>query len=557
MSNDSDTPPQPPAETPPIAQDSAPSEEPVQTDAAPPVANEPEPAPVIETGPLNPNGMKILIVTIGSRGDVSPAGALAVECMCQGAKSVAVATHGAFKSILPEEIEFFDLGVSVDESLYETPDGRAVIEAGGFSKSSAIKKFATPILENMIDQLANAVQTFKPECIVLFTGAIMIASPVLDRYPTLSVSWCHLLPYSVTAEHAPPTGYGDGQIYFSMGAQLKWTLNMTARYELYKPAVDTKRAAWGLPPIETSPLATSDNCLKIMAYSPSLCPRPTDWDQENIHIVGSLMQKAIQDVGEYKPPLELNTPLGLGRGATETNPVIFTFGSTLASLTHAEQTKLLSAAVRVGCDLGVGAIIFTKGATSDEFGGRNHALIDDSTRDLIMADPKVVLFDGEVPHSWLFRRAGAVVCHGGVGTVYTALACKCPVLVSPVAEEADHAWWAGCLERQGLGKLVQTARSHKSGKALADTLRSVLPGGTDAQALKTRISEFSDSMRATDPAQAAAKLVIDRTQSTAAKVGKNRFELFPRELIFDATGPNASSVTPKHFRLKHEAAVYR
>jgi UDP:flavonoid glycosyltransferase YjiC (YdhE family) len=555
MTSGEDVPPQPPTEETSIVA----SVEPVQEDTqampeAEPSAAAEEPAPAAANGPLNSNGMKVLIVSIGTRGDVVPVGALAVECMCQGAKAVAIATHETFKPLMPQEVEFFDLGISVEESLYESEEGRAIIESGSFTKSSAIKKFANSLLENMIDQLANVVQTFKPESIVLFTAAVNSAGPVIDRFPTLSVSWVHLLPYSVTAEHAPPVGYGDGQIYFSMGAQLKWNLNISTRYEFYKPSVDAKRAAWGLPVAETSPFASTERRLKIMGYSAALCPRPSDWDQENIHIVGSLMQKALEDVTEYAPPKELNLPLGLGRGATENRPVIFTFGSMMATLTQPEQKKLLSACVRAACELGMGAIIFTKGAVSDEFGGRNHALIDDSTRDLILADPKVVMFDGECPHSWLFGRSSAVVCHGGIGTIYSALFSKCPVLVSPVTEDSDHAWWGGCVERQGLGKVIQPAKSHKSGKAIAEAIRGVL---ADSSEVRAKVAAFSDSMRGTNPARDAADLVIKETQRAAQAAGRNQFELFPRDLVFDASGPAATSVTPKHFKLKHEAAVYR
>jgi UDP:flavonoid glycosyltransferase YjiC (YdhE family) len=86
----------------------------------------------------------------------------------------------------------------------------------------------------------------------------------------------------------------------------------------------------------------------------------------------------------------------------------------------------------------------------------------------------VVLFDGECPHNWLFSKAGAVVCHGGIGTIYTALASKCPVVVSPVSEDSDQAWWGGCLERQGLGKLIQPVRSHKSGKSVILKYKNIL-----------------------------------------------------------------------------------
>ena len=67
----------------------------------------------------------------------------------------------------------------------------------------------------------------------------------------------------------------------------------------------------------------------------------------------------------FAPPLELVAPLGLGRNASAAGgarPVVITFGSMLSVLKRDEQTRLLSACVRAGCELSVGAIIFTKGA---------------------------------------------------------------------------------------------------------------------------------------------------------------------------------------------------
>jgi UDP:flavonoid glycosyltransferase YjiC (YdhE family) len=84
----------------------------------------------------------------------------------------------------------------------------------------------------------------------------------------------------------------------------------------------------------------------------------------------------------------------------------------------------------------------------------------------------VALFDGEVPHDWLFARASAVVCHGGGGTVHAALTAGCPVVVSPVKpDDSSQAYWGSVVEKRGVGKLSQPAASHKSGKSLAKDIR--------------------------------------------------------------------------------------
>ena len=53
------------------------------------------------------------------------------------------------------------------------------------------------------------------------------------------------------------------------------------------------------------------------------------------------------------------------------------------------QKYILDAFSRLILRLSVGAVIFTKGAASDAFGGRNHALVDDYARGLLTADATV------------------------------------------------------------------------------------------------------------------------------------------------------------------------
>lgn len=77
---------------------------------------------------------------------------------------------------------------------------------------------------------------------------------------------------------------------------------------------------------------------------------------------------------------------------------------------------------------------------------------------------RVFLARDFIPHDWLFQKCSIVVCHGGAGTVHRAIRRGCAVVVSPaLPDESDQPWWGGCVERQGLGIMVQDALNHKSG----------------------------------------------------------------------------------------------
>jgi hypothetical protein len=92
---------------------------------------------------------------------------------------------------------------------------------------------------------------------------------------------------------------------------------------------------------------------------------------------------------------------------------------------------------------------------------------------------------------------------------------------------------------------------------IASCLRDVLGGGSDGQALKAKASAFADSVKGTDPAADAARLVIKETQSAAQASGKNKFALYPKEVSLNFSTASTSTAVPEHFKLKHDAATYR
>jgi sterol 3beta-glucosyltransferase len=59
-----------------------------------------------------------------------------------------------------------------------------------------------------------------------------------------------------------------------------------------------------------------------------------------------------------------------------------------------------------------------------------------------------------VPHRWLFPRCQAVVCHGGYGTVHTALVSGTPLIVYPY--HTDQFFIAFQLERLAAGPPYRT-----------------------------------------------------------------------------------------------------
>jgi len=498
----------------------------------------------------------------------------------QGADTVGVCTHNSFKKDVLESTgglfssgaSFFDIGTAPDDALRDTPEGKELANSGIFNKLGPTRRFMAPLVTTWMKGLDDAVAVFKPDTLVLFTTSILLAGSVLEKLKAadpgseVGVVWCHLAPFEPTATHAPPAGFGSGRTWSEFSAKVKWGLlssPLTGFQDLlHRTALDLQRQEWGLVPLSaaapSSPflvpntnspttatagaanaVATAQQLhgrvkpLTLMGYSPTLCPPPLDWDLERVRVVGSLVEGerwGAATMHAYKPPLELFTPLGLngrsvsgGGSSSVARPIVFTFGSALGCLTAKEQKQLLSACVRAACELSVGAVIFTKGAACDAFGGRNHNLVDDLARNLLTADSTVVLFDGDCPHDWLFSRAGAVACHGGAGTVHAALTAGCPVVVSPAKpDDSDQPWWGGCVKRAGVGTLTQRATLNKSGKTLAASLRCVLGSSEQAQAAQLKAKEMGSVLRDEGlvAAATAARLVLKEANKAFEGRGK-------------------------------------
>lgn len=59
------------------------------------------------------------------------------------------------------------------------------------------------------------------------------------------------------------------------------------------------------------------------------------------------------------------------------------------------------------------------------------------------------LWEGYLPHDWLFERCCAVIHHGGIGTTTTALRAGLPIVACPF--QSDQHYWAEQLHWLGVG----------------------------------------------------------------------------------------------------------
>ncbi|KAK2025289.1 glycosyltransferase family 28 domain-containing protein [Colletotrichum zoysiae] len=203
-------------------------------------------------------------------------------------------------------------------------------------------------------------------------------------------------------------------------------------------------------------------------WSPRLLPKPTDWP-DNVHISGFVFDRAPEG---YAPPAALARFLA----AEETPPVYIGFGS----MSFANAPEVFAEIFEAVARAGVRAVVCRGWANldGDEAGrGLGHVCIVD-----------------EVPHAWLFPRVRAVVCHGGSGTTAMALRSGRPTLVVPVA--GDQPFWATRVRAAGCGPESGFGIAEMTGEKFEERLRELLKPEYAAAA-----ERFAEELRGERPGE--------------------------------------------------------
>lgn len=163
--------------------------------------------------------------------------------------------------------------------------------------------------------------------------------------------------------------------------------------------------------------------LSLQAFSRALVPTPPDWPA-NAWASGYWLTEPDPD---YVPPEDLASFLETGPA-----PIYLGFGS-MPSRNPGKLTETLVAALE---QTGQRAVLATG------WGGL-------SAKDLPRSVSGRIFLLEKAPHSWLFPRCAAVVHHGGAGTTHEALRWGKPSLVCPVF--GDQPFWGKQVQRAGAG----------------------------------------------------------------------------------------------------------
>ncbi|MGV3525475.1 MAG: glycosyltransferase [Candidatus Sericytochromatia bacterium] len=358
--------------------------------------------------------MKLLLLTLGTRGDVQPFIALGHALAARG-ESVTLCANAAYGPLVsssglaytPLSNELLDLADRQSQSGVQEGVGTA------WQRIRAFK----PIFARLLQEQWQAAQGF--DAIIYHPQAIgghhlaealgipgILADPLPMYVPT--GAFPHLM--------FPPLSLGP-----LAAAYNRWTYSLIRQMlQLSYGGVINRwrRETLGLGRFDGHPLWRAGVPVPVLqAYSPSVLPRPADWPS-SAQVTGYWFWDAQPD---WTPPPALAAFLAAG-----SPPVYIGFGSLGELLKAAQGPEMLAALQATGQ-----RFILAKGWLQNvgPLGER--------------------FFEMEsVPHDWLFPRLSAVVHHGGAGTTAAALRAGKPAVVCPLT--ADQPFWARRMQQLGV-----------------------------------------------------------------------------------------------------------
>jgi vancomycin aglycone glucosyltransferase len=401
--------------------------------------------------------MRVLLSTIGSRGDVQPLVALAVALRALGSE-VGLCVPPDFREwieglgfpVTPIGPTLRATGKAIPSSTPPTPEQRRLMIEGTVTAQ--------------FDTIAAAAEGCDA---IVGATTLQIAGPsVAERLgiPYVFAAYCPAVIPS--AHHAPPvlTMLGDKPAAASNDYRPVWAQDAQRWNFMWGAALNARRATLGLP-------AVDDVLQHVLTRRPWLAADATlaPWPSDEAGAVFQTGAWLLAD--EQCLPPELESFLDAGDP-----PVYFGFGSIRAPQGI---SRVMIDSARA---LGRGVIVSR--------GWADLALLD--------AQPDCLSI-GDVNHSTLFKRVAAVVHHGGAGTTTAATRAGAPQVVIP--QHYDQFYFAQRVSELGIGVAhsLEPPSAESLSRALADALRPETAN---------RAKAIAGSIR-TDGATVAAQALTD------------------------------------------------
>lgn len=425
--------------------------------------------------------MHVLILTLGSRGDVQPYVALGRALTARGHR-VTLSTGRGFESMI-EAAGLATAPLSADvRTLLQRPDLRHALAS--VTAAGRAWREMQGLFRDQLEEMGEVARALRPDLILYHVKAA--AAPHLGEALGVPAVPTFLIPGLV------PTGAYPSPL-LPLGSLGRWgnRLSHQALLDLARLTVARELRQWrsrhlGLPgPGPGDPYAGwapgSLQVPRLHGYSRHLLPEPDDWGPRE-QLTGYWFMRPDPD---WQPPESLARFLAAGPP-----PVYVGFGSMPAE-DAAQQTRAVVEALRA---------VGRRGILATGWGGLQ--AVPDSDRIHVLE---------AAPHDWLFPRCAAVVHHGGSGTTHEGLRWGRPTVICPLG--VDQPFWGRRVAALGAGP-APLPQKRLSAPALAAALKAALTPD-----VATRAAALGEAIRAEPGAEAAAGLVEGLAAMPARRAG--------------------------------------
>ena len=362
--------------------------------------------------------MKIVLVSVGTRGDMEPFVAIGEFLKAKG-HQVICAFPAQFEPLATQAgLEFGSLGEKFIELLDSDAGKAAMGGASGWKKFVGIMKLAinqTEANKEVLIKQREIIDQFEPDCI-LYNGKSVY--PILWHLKTKGKAiFISPLPYM---------HYVKGNTHIAFNSNYGEFLNKAtfglARFGLI---MTIRTGAKWLKLKEKFKWSEIKNVImkgeSIYTISPTLFPRPEEWP-EDLKVLG-FHQK--QQSSDWKPPKDL-----VDFVEKHEKILFITFGSMVNPFPEKNTQIILDILKRHQ----IPAIINTASGglvRPDNFKDEN------------------IHFVSQIPYDWVFPKVYGVVHHGGSGTTHLGLKYGCASMIIP--HIIDQFAWNRIISSLGVG----------------------------------------------------------------------------------------------------------
>lgn len=410
--------------------------------------------------------MRVTVLTVGSRGDVTPFLALGVGLVRAG-HAVRLATHAEFAHLVADAgLEFAELPGDPRSAL-ASPEGQAMLTTR--NPAALPRRILAPVGPGV----RNAAEPAERACAgadVVVAATLALMGPTAAQTAGARLVWAHLQPNDPTRGFAFPSAPRElpGPLN-----RLSWTAAQALFWRGVRPVLQERRRVLGLVPLPEAPPARW-GLPTLYGFSPAVVPPPADWPP-TAHVTGYWTAPA----PEWTPPAPLTAFLDAGAP-----PVYLGFGSMPDADPAAATGMLLGGLRRAG----------RRGVLLSGWSGLAPS---DSTDDVLVV--------GEVPHAWLFPRVAAVLHHGGAGTTAAGLLAGAPTVVVPFF--ADQFFWGRRVAALGAGP-----RPVPRERLTAERVAAALSAAVDDPRFGRAARRLAERLRAEDGVAAAVRVLEQLTR---------------------------------------------